>query len=174
MKHLATVSLVSIMMSGIGLTQTVSYAVPHRTPTYYLAVNVVNCDRRTIRVSGASNLPPGSSITTVVTDFDGDGWHDNSDEVFAEIDNGGFFHAEIHSNPSKESHHNSLLRAFFAPYHPKQANDVLKSVGRKGQNLGGLENPQVFQVSGPYFGLETIARVTNCGEGIDGGPARQK
>ena len=172
MRCLTAVLFVSVVMLGSGLTQVALHSMPHRAPTYYLAADAVSCNGTMVRAYGASNLPPGAVIAVVVTDFVGDGWHDDSDDAFAEIDNKGFFRTEIHPKLNTQFHRNSLLRASFAPYRPKQSNEVLRIVGRKGENLGGLENPQVFQVSGPNYGLETIARVPYCGEGIDGVPAR--
>jgi hypothetical protein len=134
-------------------------------PTYYVVVEADRCERDTVNFSGASNLPPKALISMRISDFLGDfGWKDYSDDVYASVDAKGFFAGEIHPKKSLVFRRNLLLVAYFAPYRPTQPSEVLAVVGRHGERLGGQENPQLGQVSGPNYLLHTIARVPNCGE----------
>src|SRR5713101_8744113 len=126
MRGLAIVLLVSVVMLDGSPIQKGSHGGPGCAPIYFLAVQALSCDRGTVKAYGASNLPQGAIITMVVTDFAGDGWHDISNEAFAETDNKGLFRTEIHPKLNTEFHHNSLLRAYFTPYRPKQSDEVLR------------------------------------------------
>jgi hypothetical protein len=102
-----------------------------------------------------------------IVDFYHDAWKDYSNEVFLPVDEKGFFDGQIQPKKGVVFHRNLILLAEFTTYRPKQPASVLKIVGRKGQELGDLlTNPQIYQVSGPYYVLETIARVPSCGEGL--------
>jgi hypothetical protein len=154
---------VAISSSGIGKGQEVG---PTRltAPTYYIAVDVKGYDGEdTIRFSGASNLPPGALIGFTVADFLVDAWKDYSDEVFVPVEQNGFFAGTVRLKQGAPTSHNLLLRADFRTFLPQQPEGVLRILGKNGRNLGGIENPQLFQVSGPNFGLETIARVQRNG-----------
>jgi len=147
-------------------------------PTYYIAAEVNDCEPNPNYVAfrGASNLPPGAIISAVVTDFDFDAWKDYSERVFVPVTDQGFFSGKILPKDGMGFRHNLILRLVFGPIYAKQPASVLAVVGRKGENLGGVEpspiediagrseNPQLFQTSGWYYGLETIARVPHCGE----------
>jgi hypothetical protein len=147
---------------------------PLPAPTYYIAVEARTCQKDLIEFSGASNLPRGAVIGFGVSDFDVDAWKDYSDEVYASVDEKGFFDGKIQPKKGMTFHRDLILVATFTTYRPRQLASVLRIVGKKGQNLGGINNPQVGQVSGPFYYLETIARVPFCGEGLDDSPARHK
>jgi hypothetical protein len=147
-------------------------------PTYYIAARVNDCepDPNYVAFRGASNLPPGALISAIVTGFEFDAWKDYSDEVVVPVNEQGFFAGEIQPKQGLRLGRNLILRVNFETYRTKQPTSVLEVVGKKGERLGGVENvpiidimghsqnPQLFQVSGWYYGLETIARVPHCGE----------
>jgi hypothetical protein len=123
-----------------------------------------------VRFNGASNLPAGANILVTVTDFDNDAWKDYSDGVCVQVAQSGFFSGEIHPKLGIKFRRNLILRASFATNVCKQPASVLRIVGPKGEHLGekdaplgelaGLSrNPQLYQASGWYYGLETIARI---------------
>jgi hypothetical protein len=51
------------------------------------------------------------------------------------------------------------LVAEFMTYRPQQPATVVGIVEKKGEELGGVQNPQVGHVSSENFYLQTIARV---------------
>jgi hypothetical protein len=144
---------------------------------YYIAAYVNDCepDPNYVEFRGTSNLPPGALITATVAEFDLDAWKDYGDEIVVSIDERGFFTGKIQPKKGMRLRRNLVLRIDFMSYRPVQPASVLAVVGRRGERLAGQnvavedagtrsKNPQLFQVSGPYYGLETIARVPNCGE----------
>ena len=140
---------------------------PLPAPTYYIAIEARTCEPDEVRFHGASNLPSGARVGLTVSDFDEDAWKHYSDEVFTSVDENGFLDGKIQPKAGMRFHRNLILIAEFTTFRPEQPTSVLRIVGEKGQNLGKvLENAQVGQVSGPYYILETIARVPWCGEGI--------
>ena len=137
---------------------------PLPAPTYYLAAEARTCSKEQITVHGVSNLPSGSVIVLTVSEFYQDGWKDYSDEVFASVKENGFFDARIHPTNSATFRRNLIVVATFTTFHPRQPEKVLRIVGKKGQNLGSLENPQLGRLSGEHYYLRAIARVPFCGE----------
>ena len=134
-----------------------------RAPTYYLAPRARGCNSdEELSFDGASNLPAGALIGVKVRDFNGGAWKDYTDEMFFPLDDKGFFKGVIRARKGMIFHANLLLDVEFTTFRPKQPPSVVKIVGRNGVNLGGIENPQLFQVSGPYYLLEAIARVMGC------------
>jgi hypothetical protein len=140
---------------------------PLRAPTYYIGVEAPTCEPDMVKFVGASNLPPGAKLLIGVADFYEYAWKNYSEDITATLDDQGFFRGSVQPKKGLVFRRNLLLVANFATYEPKQPNNVLQIVGRKGERLGGLENPQRIQVSGPYFGIQAIARVPFCGEGLD-------
>jgi hypothetical protein len=86
--------------------------------------------------------------------------------VSAEVNEAGFFEGSLRPKAGMTFHRNLTLLVSFATNSPKQSAQTLKILGPKGENLRGLENPQVFQTSGQYSGLQTLDRVPFCGEGL--------
>ena len=140
-------------------------------PTFYIAIDASLTEPDLISFRAASNLPLGSQIAILTTDFDEDGWKDYSDGICATVNEHGFLKGEIQSKKGMKFRRNLLLRADFAPFLCKQPESVLHIVGKKGQYLAGLgdaplqelsglsDNPQLYQVSGWTRGLTSIARV---------------
>jgi len=133
---------------------------------FYLVVRARTCSPQEVKIEGASNLPVGSILTLQVSDFLGDGWTNYSEETYVTLRADGFFEATIQPVKGKEFHRNLLIQASFIPWRPKQPADVLGVVERHGRNLGGIKNPQVNQVSGWNYQLDTMERVPFCGEGL--------
>jgi len=128
-------------------------------PTYYLAV-AGTCDPSEVRAYGASNLPPGSAVILTVSDFDGDGWREYSEESIAIVDDEGLFAAKIRPSKGFMFRRNLILLADFLPYRPRQPQRVLDVVGKRGEQLGDLlANPQLHQMSGPTYVLRTMDRL---------------
>jgi hypothetical protein len=136
-----------------------------REVPHYIAVEARGClENGTLRVFGASSLPAGSMIGLKVSAFDEDAWKDYSDEIYVAVDLKGIFSAEIPPKAGRHFARNLLVVADFTTFRPKQPAEVLQVVGEKGEHLGNFDNnPQLFQLSGRYYGLETIARVVACG-----------
>jgi hypothetical protein len=151
---------------------------PLSAPTYYIVAEVFDCepDPNYIEFRGASNLPPGALISATVADFNLDAWKDYSEEVHVPVNEAGFFAGRIVPQKGMRLGRNQTLVVTFTTFRPKQPDSVLAIIGKKGEKLGEVENvyikeigrpsvnPQLLQVSGWYYGLETIARVPNCGE----------
>jgi hypothetical protein len=151
----------------------------HRTlpaPTYYIAAEGQLWDENTVRVRGASNLPIGANISIQVAEFTGDGWKDYSESLCVTLTGDGLFKGEVRPKPGMKFRRNLIVWAAFATNLCKQPSTVLKVVGKKGQYLGNdnydnvidvsmtqtkgmLNNPQLFQTSGWFFGLEAINRL---------------
>jgi hypothetical protein len=174
MKLLFGLVLIAVAVSALPLAQTSSTA-SHKilgAPTYYIVVEARTCESDLVRFGGASNLPPRAVISLTVNDFDEAAWKGYSDEVYASVDEEGFFEGEIRPKKGMAFRHNLILVADFTTYLPKQSATVLRIVGKKGEYLAGVENtpvhlqelsglshnPQLFQVSGWYYGIEAIAR----------------
>ncbi len=147
-------------------------------PGYYIAVLAQREYEGAIRVRGASNLPAGAKIWLEVDEIAGqDGWNARSAQVCAVVGQNGLFGSEL--QVTKEAYQKPLLilRAAFLTNACSQDQKVLQVVGRRGEYLGNdahpvtmhevemgmtpgmLQNPQLFQVSGWYFGIAAIARV---------------
>lgn len=151
---------------------------PPSAPTYYIAAEAVGCeqDPNYVEFRGASNLPPGALITANVSDFDFDAWKEYGNELSVPVDKAGFFGGNIVPKKGMRLRHNLTLVLTFATFRPKQPDAVLAIIGRKGEKLNEVENitiqgigrpsanPQIINFSGEYHGLQTIARVPNCGE----------
>jgi len=153
---------------------------PPPAPTYYLAVEARTCEPDDVHIHGATNVPPRAVVELTVNDFNGDAWTEYSPLVYAAVDSRGFFDASVHPKSGLKFRHNLLVLATFAPTVDQQPQEVLRLVGRKGENLAGLlgdpqskqwdgyremllVNPQAGQLSGWQYYLATIARVPNCG-----------
>ncbi len=141
-------------------------------PTYYIAVEGQNYDPDgdLVRFRGASNLPAGSNILITIEDFDHDAWKDYSDRLCVAVEQDGFFNGQIPPKREMRFRNGLVLRANFQTNLCQQPADVIRIVGSKGEHLGEKDapfgelagvsrNPQLYQVSGPYYGLETIARI---------------
>jgi hypothetical protein len=147
-------------------------------PTYYIAASVHECKSSSVDFRGATNLPAGAILRASVSDFDGDGWKRYSEWVYVSVHDDGFSEGKITPENKSVFRHNLLLNLSFYPNVGKQPTSVLQTLGEHGQLLAGLEkpssdltelsglsrNPQLFQSSGWYYGLETLARVPSCAE----------
>ena len=151
-------ALSALLSTNLFVLSQESPSKPLTAPTYYISLESRLGNESLVRFNGASNLPPKSIITFTIRDFRGDGWDFYSDEVYCSVNEKGLFEGEVVPQKGKVFTRNLILVADFMPYHPSQPDTVLKLVGKKGEFLGGLENPQRFQVSGWIYGLETIAR----------------
>jgi len=105
-----------------------------------------------------------------VSDFDDDGWKDYSGSLCVALTKDGFFEGEIRPREGMRFKKNLILRANFQTNLCQQPASVRPIVGQKGEHLGerdaplgelaGLSrNPQLYQISGSYYGLEAIARL---------------
>lgn len=139
-------------------------------PTYYIAVSATFDYGNVVRVRGASNLPPGSRIALQVFAMP-DLSKPESDKLCTTVSKDGLFHDELAENASTRD--GLILTADFATNSCKQPDGVLQVVGKHGEHLGNdqhvtldevemgetpgmIQNPQLYQSSGWYFGLSTI------------------
>ena len=131
-------------------------------PTYYISAQADHCDGHSVRVWGASNLPPGSKLKIKIGERVGVfGMAPTSNSFAAAVDDSGFFHVEVVANESRRFRPGQLVNLYFAPW--EQPANVVRVVGERGQYLGGLRNPQVGQLSGNTFALATDVEVGDCG-----------
>jgi hypothetical protein len=145
-------------------------------PTYYIAAFAQLEYGDTIRVRGASNLPPGASVALDVVATNGDGWTEYSKTICVATSEEGLFNQEMNISTGLPHRSDLFVRATFLTNACKQSAKVLQIVGDRGEFLGndgdhvakhaetGLtpgmaKNPQLFQVSGFYFGISALARV---------------
>lgn len=139
-------------------------------PGYYIAINAQRDYEGVIRVRGASSLPAGANIALLVDDR----W---PADMCVAVDQKGQFRAEL--QVSKDLYHTKglIVTAIFQTDRCPQPKEVIRVVGRHGELLGhdarpvtmdevrngwtpGMAaNPQLFQVSGWYFGIESIAKI---------------
>ena len=144
-------------------------------PTYYIVVSGQLLDDNTILVRGASSLPPGSRIAIQA----GDGIKSASESACVSIGEDGLFSQKLHPIEGGRFKWSSNLAidAVFRTNQCEQSDGVLQVVGKHGQYLGNdnyenridthmqmtpgmINNPQLFQESGWYFGLSASARVS--------------
>jgi hypothetical protein len=147
---------------------------PPAAPTFYLALEARACEKDEVRVHGASNLPPGAVIDLAVGAPYGDGWTDYSPHAQGVVDARGLFDASVHPKSGFSFSDHVFVSGRFSPTVVQQPDDVLRVVGKKGENLAGilgsprfeqwgehrefaLENPQAGQLSGWQYYLSTIA-----------------
>jgi hypothetical protein len=141
-------------------------------PSYYIVVRGQNwsIDGDLVKFRGASNLPPNANIMLSVSDFDDDAWKDYSGNICVALSKEGFFSGEIRPLQGMRFKKNFILRANFQTNLCPQPAEVLRIVGQKGEHLGESDapagelagvsrNPQLYSVSGWYYGLYTIARI---------------
>jgi hypothetical protein len=147
-------------------------------PTYYIAIAAQHSYDNVIRVRGASNLPPGTKILLQFAGPTDQAWKEPGPRACVALDRRGLFGWQEISIPSGEPYpHNLFVSAIFLPDECKQSTQVLKVLGTHGEYLGhdnrpvtmdevsmgmtpGMQaNPQLFQVSGWYFGISTITPV---------------
>lgn len=146
-----------------------------KAPTYYIVIDGRLRDSGTIVVRGALSLPPGSEVSTQA----GDGTKFVTERKCATVGEDGLFSQELHpSNGGTFKWSPQLsIDATFLTTGCRQPIKVLQIVGKHGQYLGndnydnkidihvqmtpGMDkNPQLFQVSGWFFGLTTSVRVS--------------
>ncbi|MGD0922004.1 MAG: hypothetical protein ABSA70_09605 [Terriglobia bacterium] len=115
-----------------------------RAPGYYIAVRASLVDDQLVALFGASNLPPGSILWVVLTDFTGAGPKTVNGETNATVGKDGLFRVEIHPKMGEVFRHKIVCDVIFAPTDPAQPPNVIKVVGKTGGRLGDWrKNPQV-------------------------------
>jgi hypothetical protein len=110
-------------------------------PSYYIAIHARLQTDTDVWVFGASNLPSGSIITFRVYDMSG---KPVSQDAMATVGDDGLFRVDL--RPKKGSIFRPRMEcdAVFETLYPKQPAEVLKMVGKHGENLGTTgDNPQV-------------------------------
>lgn len=146
-------------------------------PTYYIAVSAQLDVGDIVHLRGATNLPAGASVALQIVAPNGGGWKEYSKVACVVTSEGGLFDQDL-DIPVGLPHRTDLFaRATFLTNACKQSVRVLQVVGGQGEFLGNdahrptmhevemaftpgmAKNPQLFQVSGPYFGIEAFARV---------------
>jgi len=146
-------------------------------PTYYITIRAQRSEPGEIHFQGASNLPPQSEIYLEVSTFYQGGWKEYSDDLCVRIAQDGFFEGDIHPKSNLKFDNNLVLRAVFETRLCHQPEDTIKVLGKHGEGLANVgdvripytelssrsRNPQLFQVSGWYYGLEAIDRVLTGG-----------
>ncbi len=147
-------------------------------PGYYIAVDATREYEGVIRVRGASNLPVGSKIGVEVEELvPEDGRKPLSTLTCAAVDQKGLFRAELQVAKDVYQKKGLIVDAIFLTNQCTQDPEVIRVVGHHGELLGNdgrpvtmeeveqgetpgmRENPQLFQMSGWYFGIGAIARL---------------
>ena len=164
-ERLATVILVPVMTlgcSGMAIAQNRSIA----APTYYIAAYVKECNSNHITVRGATDLPAGAVLSVSVGGPLGN--PSGTLERYSNLSTttvapNGQFTAEVDALPTKRFESNRFVAYVrFQPEVTKQPKSVLNVVGRKGEKLDIINNPQAFQTSGWWYGIEETALVGEC------------
>jgi hypothetical protein len=150
---------------------------PLTAPGYYIAIEAQHSHDKVIQVRGASNLPPGAKVMLQVVAMNDQAWKTFSEDVCVAVDDKGLFEQEIGLSAGSPWRRDFLVIATFLPNECRQNAHVLQLLGSHGQYLGhdnrrvtmnevemgitsGMTaNPQLFQVSGWYFGISALARV---------------
>lgn len=147
-------------------------------PSYYIAIRAQREYEGAIRVRGASNLPPGAKIGLQVEELVPEtGRKPLSTLMCQAVDQSGLFSAELQITKETYQKRGLIVDAIFLTNECSQDQKVLQVVGRHGEFLGNdahhvtmdevsngmtlgmVQNPQLFQVSGWYFGVAAIAPV---------------
>jgi len=147
-------------------------------PGYYIAVDAAREYEGAIRVRGASNLPVGARIGLLVEELvPENGRKPLSALMCAAVDQRGLFRAELQITKEAYQKKDLIVDAIFLTNQCVQDQEVIRVVGHHGEILGNdgrpvtmeevergetpgmQENPELFQVSGWYFGISAIARV---------------
>jgi len=183
MKILFTViACLSLALAVLAKALRTTQQAPERSlsaPTYYIAAEVYDCepDPNYIDFRGASNLPSGAVVGALVIDLAEAKAY--SEYAYVPVNGAGFFAGRIEPKQGMRFHHGLVLQVFFAPFRPKQAESVLRIIGKKGERLEEVANvsltvpgdmvrpavnPQLIMWSGDIYGLDTIASVPECGE----------
>lgn len=150
---------------------------PLSAPGYYIAIMAQHSYDTVIRVRGASNLPPGTKVLLQVVAMNDQAYKTYSQDICVAVDEKGLFEQEVGLSAGNLWRRDLLVNAIFLPNECKQNAHVLQILGSHGQYLGhdnrpvtmnevemgitpGMAaNPQLFQVSGWYFGISALARV---------------
>lgn len=149
-----------------------------QAPGFYIAVGAAREYEGVIRVRGASNLPVGAKVGLLVEELvPENGRKPLNTLMCAAVGQRGLFRAELQI--SREAYQKKVLiiDAIFLTNQCVQGQEVIRIAGHHGELLGNdgrrvtmdevskgetpgmIENPQLFQVSGWYFGIASIARV---------------
>jgi hypothetical protein len=139
---------------------------PLPAPTFYIAIRARTCEPEAVKFDGASNLPQGAMVALKVGKPFEDALKNYSDEVYVTVDSKGFFEGEVPPKKGISFQRSLILVANFTTYLPKPPQSILQVVGKIGEKLGGLENPQVHYLSGNYQILQTIDMTPWCGESV--------
>lgn len=110
---------------------------------YYILASAMLAAPWAVIVRGASNLPAGAILTVYLSDYIGEGSHDFNNEVRATVGKDGLFTVTIRPKKGRTMRANLICNITFGPEYPRQPEDVLRIVGRRGQRLGTrATNPQ--------------------------------
>jgi len=164
---------VAALSAGVGGQPQKLYA-----PGYYIAVSAVRENEGVIKVHGATNLPVDSKIDLVVEDLvPENGRKALNSLTCAAVDQRGLFSGELHITKEAYQKKDLIVDAIFLTNECPQEQKVLQIVGVHGEYLGNdtpratmeqvekgmtrgmADNPQIFQISGWYFGVASIARL---------------
>ena len=159
-------STATLLAAGTTKTASGPASRPLSAPTYYISIRVHNCGPNAVKFDGASNLPQGARVALKVGEPYQDALKDYSDNVYVPVDSRGFFEGVVSPKKGISFEPRAILVANFTTYEPKQSQSVLQVVGKIGENLGGLENPQVQYLSGNYQILRAIDITPFCGKGV--------
>jgi hypothetical protein len=147
-------------------------------PGYYIAVDATREYEGVIRVRGASNLPAGAKIGLEVEELvQENGRKPLSTLTCTAVDQKGLFRDELQVTKDVYQKKGLIVDAIFLTNQCVQSPGVIRVVGHHGELLGNdgrpvtmkeveqgettgmRENPQLFQISGWYCGIGTIARI---------------
>ena len=175
-----SVRIAASVIGGISFSAASGVGQPKKlnAPGYYIAVDAKREYEGVIRVCGASNLPVGAKIGLEVEELvPENGRKPLSTLTCAKVDQKGMFHAELQVSKDIYQKKGLIVDAIFLTNQCVQDPEVVRVVGHHGELLGNdsrpvtmeeveqgetpgmRENPQLFQMSGWYFGIGAIARL---------------
>jgi hypothetical protein len=142
-------------------------AQPLAAPTFYIAASgEYSTYSPTVRVRGASNVPPGSKLTVSLYDFIGDKSSILSEEAVVTLSERGLFEVTLRPREGKTFKANMVCVILFDPQGAvvrettvlPQAPAVVKITGKNGESLGIGTNPQIGKNSAGYY-LQALVQI---------------
>ncbi len=174
-----SIGIVACVIAGMACSAAGGVEQPKRltAPGYYIAVRAMRDYEGVIDVRGASNLPIGAKIALEVEGAVPVNSRGVPIPTCVAVDQKGLFRAELQVTKDVYQKKGLIVDAIFLTNQCVQDPEVIRVVGHHGELLGndgrpvtmeeveqgetpGMRgNPQLFQMSGWYFGIATIARL---------------
>jgi hypothetical protein len=129
-------------------------------PTFYIAASgEYSRYSPTLKLKGASNLPPGSKLRVFLYDFIGYQSSSLSEEAVVTVPESGLFEVTLKPREGMAFKENMVCDIAFLPSGAiPQDTAALKITGKTGELLGIGTNPQIGKNSGGYY-LQALVHI---------------